>query len=173
MGHNREDKWICRNWPLSAETPPTQTGVILMAFEVKGNPNPHIPPTQVSDSTTQPMHRELGCSTNNKGSGTREMKRNGRREVKENSRAIIQEQHNHAVSLSISKFNFMLKWENVWTPHLPFGSFQYFSVDLCLWNFMRKMNHFAKSKPLFNQCILERGGKMGKEKAELFGISNM
>lgn len=27
-----------------------------MAFEVKGNPNPHIPPTQVHQSKTQQMH---------------------------------------------------------------------------------------------------------------------
>lgn len=33
-----------------------------MAFEVKGNPNPHIPPTQVSDSTTQWMHSESSAA---------------------------------------------------------------------------------------------------------------
>lgn len=33
-----------------------------MAFEVKGNPNPHIPPTQVSNSTTQSMHSESSAA---------------------------------------------------------------------------------------------------------------
>lgn len=63
--HSAEDKWIpatWRNWPLSAENPPSQTEVILMAFEVKGNPNPHIPPTRVSDSTTQSMHSESSAA---------------------------------------------------------------------------------------------------------------
>lgn len=51
---NLADKWIpaiCRNLPLCAETPPSQTEVILMDSEVKGNPNPHVPPTQVSSPT--------------------------------------------------------------------------------------------------------------------------
>lgn len=59
---NLADKWIpaiCRNTPLFAETPPSQTEVILMDSEVKGNPNPNVPLTQVSVQHSRCMVRAL------------------------------------------------------------------------------------------------------------------
>lgn len=58
------------------------------------------------------------------------MKRNGKKDARKNSHRRSQEQHNHAVSLSISKFNFMLyiKGVRVRAPHPPFGSIQCFST---------------------------------------------
>lgn len=78
--HKLADKWIpamCRNPPLCAESPPSQTEVIPMDSEVKGNPNPHVPLTQASRSNTADAWWEL-CYTN-RSSGTGGWREMGRK----------------------------------------------------------------------------------------------
>lgn len=144
--HNLADKWIpaiCRNPPLSAETQPSQTEVILMDSEKEGNPNPHVPLTQVSQ--VQHSRCMVRALLHQQELRDGRMKRNGKKETRKNSHMRSQEQHNHAVSFSISKFNFMLyiKGVRVRVPHPPFGSNQCFSTcgwmsQLSLWGLMSK-----------------------------------
>lgn len=137
------DKWIpafCRNSPLCAETPPSQTEVILTAFEMKANPNPHIPLTRFHRGQNAADARwELPFTNGSSGLGGRgEM---GRRKRRENSCWGIQEQQTGAASLSISEFNFMryLHQVRIRAPHRPFwiiSMLLHWGRQLCLQNWI-------------------------------------
>lgn len=77
-----------------------------MDSEVKGNPKP----TRSPDSSlwVQRSRCMVGALLHQQELWDGRMKRNGKKEARKNSRRGSQEQHNRAVFLSISKFNFML-----------------------------------------------------------------
>lgn len=156
------DKWIpaiCRNPPRFAETPPSQTEVTLMDSEVKGNPNPNVPLTQVFQSNTADAWWEL-CSTNRR-SGTWRWREMGRKTLRKNSHKRSQEQHNHAVSLSISKFNSVLYIRRVRDPHPLFGSIQCFWTHFrSRWGLSRYISHASLNcgkATMSHKGLLEEG----------------
>lgn len=120
--HKLTDKWIpamCRNPPLCVETPPSQTEVILMDSEMKENPNPHVPLTQVSQCNRADAWWEF-CYTN-RSSGTGGWRERGRKKwgktatdgAKSNTTAPL---------LSISKFSFMLDIKRESSTNPIFGN---------------------------------------------------